>query len=216
MGTMIQIQITCDPKLLVNIDSLTGIQGDLKSMAKDDFNRLVKSFEKDGIDSCFHVWNPNRGKESAPDWHIIDGHGRVLVLRELIRLGTHSIDGGMVPCTETFAESIDEARRKVLKFSSQYHKITREGLWRFSVDNGIDVEELRAYAIPQINVESFKAEFFPEPITNETKRVEFDVTPTGQLKKIYEVVISCTDEHSQRTAYEKLVAQGYECKVLSM
>lgn len=157
------IRIECDPKLLLPIDCLHGIQGNLKSMDKDDFLKLERSFFKDGVDFPFTVWNEFRGQPCKPKWWLVDGHGRVLVLNETLKRGGCRLEGGLVPCTETFAKNIKAAREKVLRSSSTYHKIQREGLHQFMVENGFTMQELRAVgSFDTIQFNDFENEFFTD------------------------------------------------------
>lgn len=180
------IRIECDAKLMLPLSQLTGIQGDLKTMDKADFERLVKSFEQDGIDFTFHVWRDKAKKR----WYMVDGHGRGLVLRELLKRGTHSLPKEQVPCTETFAKTLKEARRKILRSSSVYHKMTNDGLHRFMVDNGYSPDDLNDYALPDIDIPAFKMEFYDEPAagiasqTGDKTNKNFDAYQSAAVKQI--------------------------------
>ena len=39
---------------------------------------------------------------------------------------------------------------------------------------------------------------------------------SGDLKETFEVIISCTDEKHQEQIYNKLIAEGHECRVLTL
>jgi ParB-like chromosome segregation protein Spo0J len=39
---------------------------------------------------------------------------------------------------------------------------------------------------------------------------------SGELKETFEVIISCKDEKTQEQIYNKLIAEGYECRVLTL
>ena len=38
----------------------------------------------------------------------------------------------------------------------------------------------------------------------------------NQLKETFEVIISCDDETHQEQVYNKLIGEGYECRVLTL
>ena len=39
---------------------------------------------------------------------------------------------------------------------------------------------------------------------------------SNQLKETFEVIISCTDETHQEQVYNKMIGEGYECRVLTL
>lgn len=148
---MNQIKISCNAALEIPLSELHEIQGNLKEMSKDSFLKLKNSILKHGIDFAFHVWKDKDGKQ-----YIVDGHGRRKCLIELQKEG-YQIP--FVPCVETHADSLKEAREKVLRSSSSYHRLTSQGLYEFMNQDGISFDELNDYPLSDFNHKKFEEEF---------------------------------------------------------
>lgn len=94
------------------------IQGNLKQLSKDNFEKLKKVLEKRGFDIPIFVWNG----------FILDGHQRVRVAQEI------DLKPYEVPYIEIEAKDQNEAKKRVLEISSQYGTITQEGYDEFTAD----------------------------------------------------------------------------------
>jgi hypothetical protein len=49
-----------------------------------------------------------------------------------------------------------------------------------------------------------------------TSQDEFQTPRPVQIPKLYQIVVQCDGESSQRTLYERLTAEGYDCRVLTL
>src|SRR5690606_14927673 len=96
-------------------------------------------------------------------YYILNGHQRLkTILRMINEEGYQPVS---LPINLVEAESIEQAKRKVLSLTSQYGQVTEEGLHEFMVTAGIAPSELSAhYRLPEIEVPAFIEKFYPAPI----------------------------------------------------
>ena len=102
---------------------LLELQGELKDLTERNAAKLRRSIAKHGIFVPFFIW-------PAPDGntYILDGHQRK---RTLVKDGYGSLP---VPCVLVHADTLPEAKEKLLVISSQYGRITQEGFDEFTFD----------------------------------------------------------------------------------
>lgn len=167
---MSQIHITCDTKLHLPLEDLTPIQGNLKELTVENFEKLKRSIIENGFNFPLLVYLEAKEVESRIEggrrtitmtpW-LLDGHGRRLVLNKLREDG-YTIP--LLPCVAVEATNLNEAKKKVLLISSQFHTMTKDGLYEFLSTSEIDPEFLDSIEFAQgINVEEFRDEFFQDP-----------------------------------------------------
>lgn len=172
------IRVTCDTKLRIPLDELHGIQGAMKEMTLERYEKFRKLIVKDGINFALHVWKEitpilevtkvDKKKKSvsvkqdkpAIRWWIIDGHGRKALLLKM--RDQDGFDVPELPCVEIEALSYKDAKRKVLAASSTFHRATNQGLYEFMSDLELDPAELDGYDLPDIDLPEFKAEFYED------------------------------------------------------
>lgn len=151
-----KLRITCKTGEYAEIDDLCQFQGDLKSLSDDNFNKLKKSFIKHGFTAPIFVWFKS-GRAN-----ILDGHQRVKTLKRL-----RDVEGWNIPplpVVPISAKDASEAKRKVLQFCSDFGTMERDGLYEFVSTVGIEMDELlNDFSLRQIDLDSFKLEFFEEP-----------------------------------------------------
>lgn len=102
----------------IAINDLKPLQGNLKNLSEDNYNKLKNSIIKFGFFVPIFMWNG----------YILDGHGRQ---RVMVKEGWGDVE---VPVVNIEAENELEAREKLLHITSQYQKITIEGLDEFYPD----------------------------------------------------------------------------------
>lgn len=171
------IQVKVDTKLQIPLHQLHGIQDALKMMTKENFTKFKQEMIDNGITFTLHVWKQKVvvNGNTAIKWWIVDGHGRHAILKWLSENDYEVPD---LPCTETLADTYEEAKKRVLAASSVYHQTTKEGLYEFQNSLGIDAETLERFAIPGISWPEYKVEFFDDPKVAEEGSVETD---TGKV-----------------------------------
>lgn len=129
---------------------LVAFQGNLKEMSKDSALKLRESIFKHGWIAPVFVWDKN---------YILDGHGRLLVLQELIKEG-YTI--GPIPIVDIEAKTKKEAGEILLSINSKYQRMTEEGLYEFLHEMDISLDDLPYIELPDIDLEQFKAGYFDD------------------------------------------------------
>lgn len=192
------IRITCDTQLRIPFSQLHGIQKNLKEMSKESYEKLRKRIADRGINFAFHVWKelcpvlevkgvdmgtktvtvgtPEKAKDrTAVKWWIIDGHGRHQVIGKMLEDGYTLEDG--IPCVEIEATNLKDAKQQVLAASSQFHKMTKQGLYEFMGDAELEMEDLSDFDLP-MDMDKFEDEYFKEEETEEETEEEASGTFT--------------------------------------
>lgn len=187
-----EIQIRCHGSRELPYDKLKTFQGNLKEMTKENCRKLKGSILKYGWCAPVFVWGEN---------YILDGHGRLLVLAELLKEG-YSI--GALPVVDIEADTKKLAGEILLAINSKYQTITDQGLYEFMETMEIGFDELGCFELSDINLEKFAIEYYKEP----EKPLDYNT--------VYEVVISCGGESEQKNIYELLTEKGYKCRVLTL
>lgn len=143
-------------------DVLKPIQGALKDLTKENFERMKGQMLDLGFSEPFTVWLRDG------EYNIINGHQRALVIGELIKEG---YDVPLLPCVIIRAKDETEARKKVLALTSQYGQITDQGLYEFMSTSQIDFKYIENnFYFPEIKFRSFDETFFKElePVSDES------------------------------------------------
>src|SRR5262245_27033831 len=149
------IEIRCQAAVNLNLTDLTPLQGALKELRDANFEKLKRSILKHGITFPFFVW------QSGSESYILDGTQRDRVLKKMAN------DGYVIPplpCALIQAKNRKEAAEKILLISSQYGRVTDEGLYEFFSTNELDFGELEPLLeIPALYLDEFKEGWVTEP-----------------------------------------------------
>jgi hypothetical protein len=113
------IRIECEAADLIELDELSGFQGELKALSDEDRAKLRNVILEYGFSAPIIAWR------DADKRHVLDGHQRMKVLHGLREEG-YSIPP--LPVAWVAAGSKAEAKRKLLTIASSYGRTTREGL----------------------------------------------------------------------------------------
>lgn len=155
---MQEIQIACDVKDHLPLESLTAFQGNLKTLLKDRYEKLKKEIIETGFAFPVYVW-----RDANSQARIIGGHQRVRTLTRMKDEGWSIPD---VPVVFIKARSHKEAKRRVLQDVAQYGEVDKQGLYEFMTEAEIEMDDLEeSFSIPQIELDmgSFRDEYFGEP-----------------------------------------------------
>ena len=138
----------------------------------------------------FKVW------QDGEKLYCLDGRHRFLDLTHLKDSGVEVPD--QLPATFLDCENITEAAELVLVYSSQYAKITNQGLFEFVSKFKIDLPELnQTINIPEFSMERFEQKFDLMDVENaEEEHVYFDdedniIVRDGDVFQINEHRIVC-------------------------
>lgn len=169
------LKLSCQTELYVPLEEIIPIQGELKIMTAENYEKLKRSITENGFNFPMLVWQEKRTiearvmggnpTESVSIW-AIDGHGRLRVLKQMQSEGW---DIPPLPCVAIEAKSLADAKRKVLLASSQFHTMTDEGLYAFLSSDGLDMGILEDIAFSAIDVEDFKDNFLNDVAPEEEK-----------------------------------------------
>src|SRR3990167_1688953 len=128
------IKVTCQGAGLARLEDLHPLQGDLKTLSEENFEKCKNALTgKHGFSFPFFVWR-NKGKL----W-VLDGHQRDKTLKRL------QADGWKVPLLPVDyieAGNQKEAKEKILLLSSQYGEMTDESLQKFIKEAELDIAGL--------------------------------------------------------------------------
>lgn len=119
----------------LDISEIHNLQGELKSLHVNEFNKLKKSILEEGLIDPPNVWfDPNKKR-----WAVVGGHQRLFVLKALHMEGYHI---GKIKCTAILADSHTKALEYVLLMSSTYGKMTDASVSDYFMDHNLDFERL--------------------------------------------------------------------------
>jgi hypothetical protein len=138
------IAIKCKGSRSVPLASLVVIQGNLKDLSETNFAKLRWRIENKGFDAPLFVWGDM----------ILDGTQRHRVLTQMLADGWQ-LAGGLVPVCDIEADSLEEAKDRLLGYVSQYGTLTDEGLYEFL--SGMTDPHLASLDLPGFNLEAFRA-----------------------------------------------------------
>lgn len=162
------IKVTCDVKQRIDFKKLIPIQGDLKSLSKENYDKLKKSIIKHGIHSPCFVWqDPNDGGKLK----LLDGHQRCRAYGQMEKEGFKI---PLIPIIKIEAENIKSAKEILLTLVSQYGHVEDQGLYEFIIESEIEHQKLNEYDLPGIIIENFNNNFFKEIDSKENKEKNKD------------------------------------------
>jgi len=193
-----KIEITCDAKEFFDIMEFTELQGSLKELSDDSYERLKASILEFGF--AFPVLYCNIEEEK----YIMDGHGRIATTKRMMLEG---YEIGNLPASEIYAKDKIEAKKKLLALNSRYGEMTMQGFDDFIKEDGaeIDIEEIDFFQPGDFELEDYlddysieipDIEIDEEGKDEETEEVEEDkvedvVIKYGDLIKLGKHMVLC-------------------------
>lgn len=160
------VKIACKGADTIPLDNFRPFQGKLKSLDKEDYEKLKKEIIELDFSEPISVWK-NEGKIN-----ILNGHQRIRVLQQMKKEGWIVPD---LPVSYIEADTYEQAKKKVLALASQYGKVTDEGLYEYCIENKIDIEELNdSYRFPEIDLLKFRDSYSNEPLEVDINEKELD------------------------------------------
>lgn len=169
------IQIKCEGAENLNLDQLAYLQGNLKSLSNANYERFKNEIIKTGYTFPIKIWKENPGTPDQVNW-IVGGHQSYRVLKRMRDLEGFQIPS--LPVSITFADDIQQARQRVLQDISTFGKVDRQGLYEFTEASNLTIDEIEErFDVPNIDMESFKFEFYQTP-----QEEEFEGSDSGEPK----------------------------------
>lgn len=147
------IQIKGKGHTTLPLDAILEFQGKLKSMSKENLDKLKNLITTQGYTAPMFVWDDHG------DYKLLDGHGR---LKALISLRQDGYDIPMIPVDIINAKSEDEARRMLLAITSQFGEFEAAELkeWLDQIDS--DVKETIRLVDGEIKEKKVNIPYFEE------------------------------------------------------
>ena len=127
----IQISRTLSKLPVIDYRSVQDFQKNLKDLTEENYNRLLKSFKEFGFIVPMFLW------KNGNEFFAIDTHQRLRVLKK------ENITPYELPYVLIEAGDKTEAAKRLLAISSQYGRITQEGLDTFLAENLIEEDWLK-------------------------------------------------------------------------
>ena len=186
------ISIKCETNETLEIAEMTEMQGGLKERTDIDYDKIKLSICKFGFSFPFFIW------KSGKTNYLIDGHGRFATLCKMQK------DGYIIPPLPVVyiqCKNKAEAKQKLLRLNSQYGKMTKESVLEFAEDLEINFDEIQ---LPDTLID-FNSNGFDG--SEEVMPAEVD------YQAEYLVEIQCSDSAEQEAVYNRMVEEGYKCKV---
>lgn len=150
---MEEIKLAINTKDVLGVSLLEALQGNLKVLPDENYQKLKKEMLKDGFSFAVHVWED----KSAGKIFILDGHQRVAALK---RASSEGIKIPQVPVVFVEADDVNHAKRKVLAAASQYGKFDQSGAEQFiQTIEGIDISYLNEmFVMPDLRFDTMSLE----------------------------------------------------------
>lgn len=126
----------------IKVSELLPIQGTFKELSKKNFEKLKNSISKNGFIQPFFIWE-NENKK-----YILDGHQRQKAIVDLY-------GDIFVSCIVIDAKNLQEAKKLVLFYSSQYGEFSKESFLDFGSD--LQFPDIEDFSFPGF---SFNADDF--------------------------------------------------------
>lgn len=198
------IRITCDGADYMPLAALRNFQGGLKKLSPFSMAKLRRSIEKHGFAFPVFVWRDSQQKQKC---YIIDGHQRVAVVRSMLRDGAH-LEGGRLPVVWIHAETLKEAKEKVLLAISQYGHYDQDSVAEF-----LDASSLEFDAIsPLVDLSSIDLQKLADSFTKAVSAKQEAPIPEDRVE--FKVLIVCNSEKHQRDLLKEFEKRKIECRAL--
>ncbi len=182
---MKKVKIECTGTESLALSKFTEMQGSLKDLSDDNYERLKKSILKYGFSFPMFVWKDKKTN------YIVDAHQRKKVLKRL------EAEGYEIPALPTVfinAKDKKEAKEKLLQLNSNYGKITQDGLYEFLNEPGfeLDFEELKLdIDLPDVDMELFGGSFL-----NDGDSDSFSL-PDGAKEPFQQITFTLADAQAE-------------------
>lgn len=195
------ISIKCTGAKNLALEDLNILQGNLKDLSEENYNKLKREILNHGFSEPPSVWF-NEGK-----WWLLNGTQRTRVLTGMKAEGYFIPP---IPVSIIEADDITQAKEKVLALTSQYGEITDTGLYEFMNESGIDLSYLDDLRFPEIDLDEWREEYTDDSasVAGEEDEVpeppKIPRTKLGDLIEIGEHRLLCGDS-TDKAQVEKLM-----------
>ena len=134
----------------VTIDKLIPMQGDLKTLPEENYQRLKSEILNLGFSEPIAVWDQGHNTYS-----VLNGHQRLLTLNKMRDEG-YIIPA--IPVSLVKAKDEHQAKLKILSLTAQYGIISDESLKEYAVNAEIELGEIaQRFSFPEVKEEDIQA-----------------------------------------------------------
>lgn len=174
------------------------LQGNLKFLPETEYDRLLKVLQERGFDLPFFVWQD----PADNTLFMLDGHQRqkIMTKNDMSDNGSYA-----VPYYLVAAPTLQAAKERLLEVTSQYGKITQEGLDEFGFDLQLDNLNVSFDRLPDFSMPKSD----PEP--DEEKKDELETEQPAHA-----VIVTCQDEEQQQTLESELRERGLSVRLATV
>jgi len=190
------IEIKCQGADTLLINDMSILQGDLKDISDHDMGLLIASIVDEGFSFPIFIW-----KQGAKNW-ILDGTHRFKALVKM-QEGYNGQEWTIPPIPVAWieADTLEHAKKKLLKATSSFANITFEGLKQFSIGLADMSTIIDSIKLPDFNAEKYKLKVLGESdantaLTPEADNMPDNVPPMTSLGDIYQLgdhLLHCGD-----------------------
>lgn len=141
-----EIKVAVRSKDVISITMLENLQGNLKTLSDQNYQKLKNEILTDGFSFVVHIYEDL----ASAKLYIIDGHQRIECLK---RMKDEGYSVPQVPVAFVEADDLDHAKRKVLAAASQYGSFNQGGAEEFiKTIRNVDLDYLhKSISMPFVN-----------------------------------------------------------------
>lgn len=192
MGMLININPHLKDLPVVDYREVIESQGKLKTLSKENFERLLNGIKNHGLLMPFAMWVDPVDKKQ----YMIDGHQR----KRLFLM--QKVEPYLIPYLLIPGNTLDEAKLNLLQITAQYGTVTEVGFQEFTLN--IPKEWIQ----DTIYFDALAKQFEPK-IELEKEEVTFTATEHFYLN------IECNDEAHAKELYERFAKEGMKVKIVT-
>ena len=146
------IRIACKGAGTLPYTKLERFQGELKVLTDEGYAKLKGEIVATGFSEPISVWIKDKHH------YVLNGHQRLTTVRRMVE--EEAWEGPDLPVSYIEARSLHEARKKVLSLTSQYGKLSQQGLFEYMGESGLSADDLAGVSFPEFNMDKFREEHF--------------------------------------------------------
>jgi len=200
-----KVIIKCTGSFSLPLKSIQKMQGDLKELSEENYEKLKNNIVKNGFCFPFFIWE--KKTKTKTDNMLLDGHQR---LTALIVMSEEKIEmPEKFPCIKVMAKTKKQAMSLILAASSNYGTMTKLGLESFMDTSGITFEEV-------VSDNSFDAIDF-NSMNNDYENNDDTSSNDNQIndEEKFLIVLECKNESNQNELFEEFQTRELNCKLMS-
>ena len=150
-----KIRIECEGVGTLALSMMNPLQGDLKTLSKENYEKLKHLILTEGFSFPFNLWeNPDDAQ-----FYILDGHQRKFTLEKMRDEEGYSVPE--LPFNWVKAPTLEGAKRKLLAAASQFGTVNKAGVLEFLSDMSITAEDILAsFNMPEVSLPDIVVEKF--------------------------------------------------------